>query len=141
MPSREPALRPEPWNWSHPRVLIEDADDARATARAEAFRRHGYAVAICTGPAMPAPCPLCGDDGCAAATGADVIVSSLDYTAAEACDALAALQTRAPNVPLVVVAEVAAVVRRPELFADCEVVAADVSPDDLVARAEARIHG
>lgn len=133
-------LSPEPWQWNRPRVLIEDLDEARADARAAMFRRSGYAVAVCPGPAPGGTCPLAtADDGCAAAVGADVIVSSLGLEAVEARDALAALRSRAPAVPLLVAADVGDVVRWPDLVEGCDVVPADAAPEQVVARAEALV--
>jgi subtilase family serine protease len=75
--ARRRKLTPQPWPWEGPRVLIEDADEERADARAAAFRRRGYAVAVCSGPTAASTCPLAHEDGCASATGADLVVSSL----------------------------------------------------------------
>lgn len=133
-------LSPEPWQWSRPRVLIEDRDEVRADARAATFRRNGYAVAVCPGPSPGGACPLAtADDGCAAAVGADVIVSSLGLGAAEARDALAALRSRAPAVPLLLAADVGDVVRWPDLVEGCDVVPAGATPEQIVTRAGAMV--
>lgn len=105
MPSREEHLSPQPWQWTRPRVLIEDADASRADARAAELRRRGYAVAICPGPSADDACPLAADEGCAAVEGADAVVSSLGFDTEEAREALAAVRTRAAHVPLVVAAD------------------------------------
>lgn len=113
-------------------MLVEDADSERADALVPVLRRAGYAVAVCSGPLPAERCPLAGEDGCAAAEGADVVVSSLGLRSAEAREALSALRTRLPRTPLVVQADLEEVARWPELVAGCEIVAAPATPEQLL---------
>lgn len=107
-------------------------DERRSTHRG--VRRAGYAVAICPGPAAEARCPLAGDEGCAAAAGADVVVSSLGQETAQAREALAALRERLPGRPLLIEADGNAGGRWPELLAGCELLAVGATPAQLAAR-------
>lgn len=102
MPPPEPALRPEPWPWRGPRVLVEDADETRSAALAAALRRAGYAVAVCSGPSAGDRCPLASGEGCAAALGADVVVSSLGVASAETREVLDSLRAKLPWTRLIV---------------------------------------
>lgn len=71
-----------------------------ALAIATRLRRAGCAVAVCPGPSRPGECPLTGADGCAAAEGADLVVSCLgdDDVGREVVDAL---RTRCSSLPVV----------------------------------------
>lgn len=128
------ALAPQPWDWPSPRVLLEQPEGTNVDRRIEALRRAGYAVAICPGPAAEARCPLAGDEGCAAAAGADVVVSSLGQETAQAREALAALRERLPGRPLLIEADGNAGGRWPELLAGCELLAVGATPAQLAAR-------
>jgi hypothetical protein len=139
MGSQESLLRPEPWTWSGRRVLIEQADEARSEALAGAFRKAGFAIAICPGPGAGDHCPLAGDAGCAAAVDAHAVVSALGLDSPEAREALAALRLRAPGVPLLVEAEPGAVTRWPELLDGCDIVAPSATPEQVVAAVRATI--
>lgn len=92
-------LRPDPWRWLRPRVLIEHPDDRRALELAARLRRQRCAVAVCPGPSRRGQCPLTGSDGCAAAEGADLVVSWLGDRP-EAREVVDALRTRCSSVPL-----------------------------------------
>lgn len=122
MSTHEPRLSPQPWPWAGPRVLIEQTDEARADALVTQIRQAGYSVAVCPGPLPDVHCPLTGDEGCAAAQGADVVVSGLGLQSGEARDALAALRRRLPKTPLIVEAPPEDAANWPELVEGCEVV-------------------
>lgn len=137
MDERPSALDPQPWTWPGSRVLIEQADAAGAEALGAAFRHAGFAVSICAGPLEGEHCPLTGDAGCAAAAGADAVVSALGFETPEAREALAALRLRVPGIPLLVAADPGAGRRWPELLGGCETVASTATPQDVVARVQA----
>jgi hypothetical protein len=122
-------------------VLIEHADEARSEALAAALRRSGFAVTICPGPTPSDRCPLAGDAGCAAAVGADAVLSGLGLGTPEAREALAALRVHAPRTPLLVEADAAAAARWPELLDGCDLVAPSATPAQLVERLRAMIEG
>ena len=124
-------LDPQPWEWAGPRVLIEHADEARADALAAALRRAGYAVACCPGPEPGGRCALAGD-GCAAAAGADLVVSSLGFETAEAREALGSLRTRLPHLPVVVEAGEHDRALWPELVDGCAPFAPAAAPEQVV---------
>lgn len=136
-----PRLRPQRWPWSGPRVLLEHPDADRATRLAAGLREAGYAVAVCTGPLPHDRCPLAGRDGCAAADGADVIVSALGLRSSEARDALAALRLRLPSTPLLVEAPSQDVARWPELVEGCDLLEPPASPARLVESVRAAVEG
>src|SRR6516225_1367958 len=77
--TRTVSPKPQPWRWSHPRVLIEHPDEAEGLAIASRLRFAGYAVTICPGPAGHGQCPLVGPAGCAPAHDADLVVCCLGY--------------------------------------------------------------
>ena len=95
-------LNPQPWRWSHPRVLVEHPDEATGLAIASGLRFAGYAVAICPGPRGHGRCPLTGPAGCAPAHDADVVVCSLGYENEAAREILRELRARYPDTPLLV---------------------------------------
>lgn len=134
-------LSPQPWPWLGPRVLIEHADGDRADALAVSLRRAGYAVAICPGPAPDDRCPLADDENCAAAEGADLVVSGLGLELAGTRDALAALRTRLPRTPLIVEAPLQHAARWYRLVEGCELVEPPASPDHVVERVRALLEG
>ena len=131
-------LDPQPWEWAGPHVLIEHADEARADALAAALRRAGYSVACCPGPAAGGRCPL-ADDGCAAAAGADLVVSGLGFETTAARDALGALRTRLPRLPVVLEVGAGDAERWPELVDGCTVVAPPAAPEQVVAQVRATL--
>src|SRR5581483_9004195 len=90
-------LRPQPWDWPHPRVLLELPEGDGNGDRIAALRGAGYSVAVCPGPRDGSHCPLAGDDGCAVADEADIVVSSLGLHRPVARETLAALRKRLPE--------------------------------------------
>jgi len=137
--ARHEVLRPQAWDWPGPRVLLERPSAEETPARIDALRRAGYAVAVCPGPTAEERCPLAGDEGCAAAHGADVIVSSLRLESVEAREALAALRTRLPRLPVLIEADAAAASRWPELVRHGDRLEPGIAPSELVERVEAAI--
>ena len=133
-------MDPLPWEWTGPRVLVEQADERRADVVAAALRRVGYAVAVCTGPTREKACPLAGGGDCAAALGADLVVSSLGFETTAARDVLRALRTTMPRVPLVVAAGADDIVTWPELVDGCSLaVPASAAPEQVVALVKATL--
>jgi hypothetical protein len=130
------ALAGRSWPWLGPRVLIEHADKERAYSLAAAFRRAGYTVAVCAGPAAGDPCPLAGDDGCPLAQVSTVIVSSLGFETREARETLAAQRSLLPETLLIVEADGKAAAAWPELLDGCETVPPG-PPEELVERVDA----
>ncbi len=126
-------LKPQPWRWSHPRVLVEHPDEAAGLAIASGLRFAGYAVAICPGPAGHARCPLTGPAGCAPAHDADLVVSSLGYEREAAREVLRELRTRYPDTPLLVEAPSSADAGLQELLAGCHQLPAPASTEQIVA--------
>jgi len=132
--STSQGLQPQPWDWPHPRVLLEVPPRQDADARIDALRRAGYAVAVCPGPAAPGRCPLTGDDGCAAAHGADIVVSSLGLKEEQARDALATLRLRLPHLPVLVETDAELASRWPDLVLDGTRVEPGIAAPELVER-------
>ena len=127
-------LSPRPWTWlGNPRVLIEHADEAKGMSLAAAVRHAGYAVAVCPGPAQSERCPLAGDEGCEAAHGADVIVTSLGLGTRQSREVLEALRARCPATPLVVEVTPEEKEEWSGRLQGCEVVVSPATPDELVA--------
>ena len=137
--TRHEVLRPQAWEWPGPRVLLEQPDREETPARVDALRRAGYAVAVCPGPTLEDRCPLAGDEGCVAAHGADVVVSSLGLETVEAREALAGLRMRLPRVPVLVEVAAAAAARWPELVPESDRLEPGIAPAALVERVEAAI--
>ncbi len=125
-------LKPQPWRWSHPRVLVEHPDEAAGLAIASGLRFAGYAVAVCPGPAGHARCPLTGPAGCAPAHDADLVVSSLGYEHESAREVLRELRTRYPDTPLLVEAPSDTDSLR-ELLDGCHRLPAPASAEQIVA--------
>ncbi len=127
------SLKPQPWRWSHPRVLIEHPDEATGLAIASGLRYAGYAVAVCPGPRGHGKCPLTGPAGCAPAHDADLVVCSLGYEQDQPREILRELRTRYPDTPLVVEVppDVDADLR--ELLNGCHGLSAPASPEQIVA--------
>ncbi|HZC31441.1 MAG TPA: hypothetical protein VE261_07975 [Gaiellaceae bacterium] len=132
-------MRPEPWAWPGPRVLLEQPYGRETQARVDALRRAGYAVAVCPGPTAEDRCPLAGDEGCAAAHGADIVVSSLGLETAEARDALSALHERLPRMPTLVEADPGASARWPDLVREADRLESGIGADALVDRVGAAL--
>jgi hypothetical protein len=134
MAQRTVVLRPQPWDWPGPRVLLEQPYGADTNGRVDTLRRAGFAVSVCPGPTAEDRCPLAGDEGCAAAHGADIVVSSLALETAEAREALAALHTRLPRLPVLVEAEATAAARWPELVSTDDLLEPGIGADALLDR-------
>ena len=127
-------LSPQPWPWSgHPRILIEHTQQSAGMSLATGLRQAGYAVAICPGPAQSERCPLTGDDGCEAAHGADVIVSSLGLGTPQTREVLQGLRARCAGTPLIVEIAPEEKEKWSDLLEGCEVVVSPVGPDELLA--------
>jgi DNA-binding response OmpR family regulator len=126
-------IDPQPWRWSHPRVLIEHPDEAAGLAIASGLRFAGYAVAVCPGPQGHGQCPLTGPAGCAPAHDADLVVCSLGYEREAAREVLRELRTRYPDTPLMVEvpSDIDAEVR--ELLDGCHQLPASATPEQIVA--------
>src|SRR5579859_3912750 len=92
-------MKPQPWRWSHPRVLVEHPDEASGLAIASGLRFAGYAVSVCPGPRGRGQCPLTGPGGCAPAHDADVVVCFLDYEREAPREVLRELRMRYPDTP------------------------------------------
>jgi len=132
-PSRTVNLRPQPWRWGHPRVLVEHPDEAAGLEISSALRFAGYAVAICPGPRGRGRCPLVGPEGCAPAHDADLVVCCLGYERETAREVLRELRTRYPGIPLVVEAPPDADADQRELLAGCEQLPSPATPEQIVA--------
>jgi len=126
-------LKPQPWRWSHPRVLVEHPDEATGLAIASGLRFAGYAVAVCPGPAGHGRCPLTGPAGCAPAHDADLIVSSLGYEHDVAREVLRELRTRYPDTPLLVETPSNTGAGLRELLDGCHQLPAPATPEQIVA--------
>jgi CheY-like chemotaxis protein len=126
-------LRPQPWRWGHPRVLVEHPDEAAGLEISSALRFAGYAVAVCPGPRGRGQCPLVGPEGCAPAHDADLVVCCLGYERETAREVLRELRTRYPGIPLVVEAPSDADADLRELLDSCEQLPAPATPEQIVA--------
>jgi DNA-binding response OmpR family regulator len=126
-------IKPQPWRWSHPRVLVEHPDEAAGLAIASGLRFAGYAVAVCPGPRGHGECPLTGPAGCAPAHDADLVVCSLGYEREAAQEVLRELRTHYPDTPLLVEApsDIDADLR--ELLDGCHRLPAPATPEQVVA--------
>ncbi|MGZ4408249.1 MAG: hypothetical protein ACXVY6_05560 [Gaiellaceae bacterium] len=127
-------LRPQPWDWPRPRVLLELPDGQASSGRIDALRRAGYAVAVCPGPTAEGGCPLAGDEDCAVAHGADIVVSGLGLETAVAREPLAALRRRLPDLPVLVEADAETAARWPDLVREEERLEPGIDPFELVGR-------
>ena len=126
-------LKPQPWRWSHPRVLVEHSDEAIGLEIASGLRFAGYAVAICPGPHGHGKCPLTGPAGCAPAHDADLVVCSLGYEREAAREILRELRARYPDTPLLVEVPPQADADLRELLDGCQQLPAQVTPEQVVA--------
>ncbi len=126
------SLKPQPWRWDHPRVLVEHPDEATGLAIASGLRFAGYAVAVCPGPGGHGRCPLTGPAGCAPAHDADLVVCSLGYEHETARAVLRELRMRYPNVPLIVETPSGPDAELQELLDGCHPLAAPASAEQIV---------
>jgi CheY-like chemotaxis protein len=128
-----PKINPQPWLWNHPRVLVEEPDEAAGLAISSALRFAGYSVGVCPGPRGHGQCPLTGPGGCAPAHGADLIVCSLGYEREVAREVLRELRARYPGIPMLVAvpSEVDAELGR--LLDGCHRLPAGASAEEVVA--------
>ena len=134
MRPRATRLSPQTWPWvGQQRVLIEHPDEWGGLTLASVLRHDGYAVAVCPGPEQSERCPLAGPEGCAAAHGADVVVSSLGLGRPEAREVLLALRTRRPETPLIVEVNPGEEVEWEGLLEGCDVLVSPVAPEQLLA--------
>jgi len=138
-PARAVNLRPEPWRWGHPRVLVEHPDEAAGLAIASALRFAGYAVAVCPGPPGRGQCPLVGPEGCAPAHDADLVVCALGYEGETGQEVLRALRTRYPNIPVLVEAPADMDADLRELMDGCEQLPAPSTPEQIVAAVQSML--
>jgi hypothetical protein len=126
------ALKPQPWRWKHPRVLVEHPDEKLGMDIASGLRYAGYSVAICPGPRGHARCPLTGPAGCAPAHDADVVVSSLGVEQDSAREIVHELRTRYPETPLLVEVPADADAELRALLDGCHLMTAPVTPEQVV---------
>jgi hypothetical protein len=135
-------LSPQPWPWRGARrVLVEHPDREAGLALASALRGAGYAVAVCPGPESPDPCPLAGDEGCAAAHDADAVFFSLGLGSPAAREVLRALTTSLEDAPILVAATRDEADEWRELVRGCTVVSPSVPPYQLVRLVDAALAG
>jgi hypothetical protein len=127
------SLKPQPWRWSHPRVLVEHPNEATGLEIASGLRFAGYAVGICPGPHGRGQCPLSGPAGCAPAHDADFIVCTLGYEHETAREVLRELRTRFPDKTLLVEAPSDMDAGLHELLDGCHRLPAPASPEQIVA--------
>jgi hypothetical protein len=125
-------IDPQPWRWSHPRVLVEHPDETAGLAIASGLRFAGYAVGICPGPRGHGKCPLTGPAGCAPAHAADVVVCSLGYERKAAREILRELRARYPDTPLIVEVPSDIDAELEELLDGCARLAAPATPEQVV---------
>ncbi len=131
--TRTAGVKPQPWRWDHPRVLVEHPDEEAGLAIASGLRFAGYAVAVCPGPRGLGQCPLTGAAGCVSVHDADLVVCSLGYERAEAREVLRELRTRYPHMPLVVEAPSDADAELSGLLDGCRRLEAPATPEQIVA--------
>jgi hypothetical protein len=132
-------LRPQPWRWGHPRVLVEHPDEAAGLAIASGLRFAGYAVSICPGPAGHGQCALLGPEGCAPAHDADLVVCGLGYERETAREILRELHTRYPKLPLLVETPPDMDDELRELLDGCAQLPAPATPEQVVASVQSLI--
>jgi hypothetical protein len=137
MPTHARTIRPTPWPFGHPRVVVEHAEREVAMEYAVALRNAGYSVALCKGPARTERgyerCVLVGGDECVAVDGADVVVAALGVRAPRKRAVLEALRLRHPDKPLVVELSPGDAEAWDELVDGLYVVVTPVEPEELVA--------
>ncbi len=126
-------LRPEPWRWGHPRVLVEHPDEQAGLAISSALRFAGYAVVICPGPPGRGKCPLTGPEGCAPAHDADLVVCALGYEGEKGRAVLREMRTRYPSIPVLVEVPSEMDAELAELLNGCEQLAEPATPEQVVS--------
>jgi hypothetical protein len=130
-------LRPGPWPFARPRVLIEHADQSVTLRYADTLRRAGYSVGVCRGPSgerqPPERCVLTTGEPCAFVDGADVVVSALGVEEGEKRAVLEALRRFHPRKPLVVELSAGEIDRYGDLIDGLHLVISPVPPEELVA--------
>ena len=138
---RTRTIRPDPWAYGRPRVLIEHSDEAVSARYVDTLRRAGYAVAVCRGPSgegrPPEKCVLASGERCVAVDGADVVVSGLGVRGPEKRAVLEALRSHHPTKPLVVEVAAGELDSFGELVDGVHLVVSPVEPDELLAAVEA----
>ncbi len=127
------SINPQPWRWSHPRVLVENPDEEAGLAIAAGLRLAGFAVALCPGPRGHGQCPLTGPAGCAPAHDADLVVCSLGYERDVAREVLRELRARYPEVRLLVEVPWDMDEDLRPLLAGCHQLQAPATPEKVVA--------
>jgi hypothetical protein len=134
---RTRTIRPGPWPFARPRVLIEHSDEAVAFGFVATLRRAGYSVGICPGPSASAErreqCVLATGERCAFVDGADIVVSGLGVGTPEKRAVLEALRRHHPNKPLVVEVALDELHLYDELVDGVHVVVTPVEPGELLA--------
>jgi len=135
-PEQDVGLRPQPWRWNHPRVLVEHPDERAGLDIASGLRYAGYAVAICPGPRGHAKCPLTGPAGCAPAHDADLVVCSLGVEREAAREILNELRTRYPDTPLLVEVPAEIDADTQALLEGCHRLPATASAEEIVAEVQ-----
>ncbi|MFP5322335.1 MAG: hypothetical protein ACLGIC_10880 [Acidimicrobiia bacterium] len=119
------------------RVLVEASEWPAREAIELILRGAGYATVACAGPEGSGQrCALAGGRGCAAAGEADLVVHALRASDARNLEALRALRSRRPAVPVVVEAPPAVAERREDDFAGCTVIDAPLTPASLLEAVE-----
>lgn len=126
-------LKPQPWRWNHPRVLVEHPDEKLGMEIASGLRYAGYAVAICPGPRGHARCPLTGPAGCAPAHDTDLVVSSLGLQHESAREILREMRARYPETPLLVEVPPQADAELLALLDGCHLLSSPATPEQVVA--------
>jgi hypothetical protein len=87
-----------PW-----RLLVESPDPVMAISDFDAYRRAGFDVTVCEGPADdPGECPVVRGEPCPLMAEADVVLFDLDGDARRRADVLAAMRADRPELPIVV---------------------------------------
>lgn len=116
---------------NRPTVLVETEDGAEAVALWRALGRQGYHMQWCPGPDAEANrrCSLVNSGSCPLVDRADVVLSHLDFTCAEARATLAALQNDTTTAPVVISAPTYVRARYPEIDRGATVI-----PDHLTGQ-------
>lgn len=113
----------EPTPVTRPRVVIESARPAAATAQALALADAGIDAVVCEGPDHhPGGCPLLTGDPCDLVASADAVLFDLDLDRLDDRQVLRALQTRHPDLPIVAEVPTATWRRRQADLSRCTVV-------------------
>lgn len=137
---KQTILRPGPWSFPAPRVLIEHADEDVALRYSQILRQAGYTVGVCHGPSgepdSSERCVLTIGEPCAFVEGADVVVSALGVEKEQKRSVLEALRRFHPSKPLVVEVSADEVERFEDLIDGVHLVVSPVSAEELVAAVE-----